>query len=82
MVKISPSHAGSVCSIPGQGARMLHAFQVTNQSIEQNQYCNKFKKHLKKKKGHYNILHLNLVMYMALCVSHLVMSDSLRPHGL
>ena len=43
-VKVSPSHAGGVCSIPGQGARILHAFQGKSQSIKQNQYCNKFKK--------------------------------------
>ena len=56
MVKTSPSNAGTVGSIPGQGAKISHALWPKNQSIKQRQYCDKFNKdfkngaHQKKKK--------------------------------
>ena len=54
MVKTSPSNAGAVGSIPGQGAKISHALRPKNQSVEQKQYCNKVNKdcrvHIKKKK--------------------------------
>ena len=43
-------------SIPGQGAKILHASQPKNQNIKEKQYCNKFNEdfkngpHPKKKK--------------------------------
>ena len=42
-VKTSPSNAGSVSLIPGQGARILHAAKKPH--LEQ--YCNKFSKDFK-----------------------------------
>ena len=57
MVKTSPSNAGGVGSIPGQGAKITHASQPKNQNIKQKQYGNKFNKdfkngpHQKKKKS-------------------------------
>ena len=47
LVKTSPSSAGGVGSIPGQGAGVLHALQPKNQNIKQKQYCNKFNKDFK-----------------------------------
>ena len=44
MVRTSPSNAGGVCSIPGQGARIPHALQSKSQNIKQKQCCNKFNK--------------------------------------
>ena len=44
VVKTSPSNAGDVGSVPGQGAKMLHASGPKNQNMEQKQYCNKFNK--------------------------------------
>ena len=44
MVKTSPSNAGDVGSIPGQGAKIPHASGPKNQNIKQKQYCNKFNK--------------------------------------
>ena len=56
MVKTSTFSAGSMGSIPGQGAKILHASQPVNQNIKQKQYSKKFNKdfkngpHPKKKK--------------------------------
>ena len=47
VVKTSPSNAGGVCSIQGQGAKIPHALQPKNQNIKQKQYCNEFNKDLK-----------------------------------
>ena len=47
VVETSPSSAGSVGSIPGQGTKIPHAFQPENQSMKQKQYCKKFNKDLK-----------------------------------
>ena len=44
MAKTSPSNAGSVDWIPGQGAQIPHALWPKNQNIKQKQYCNKFNK--------------------------------------
>ena len=62
MVKTSPSNAGGVGLIPGQGAKIPHASGPKNQNIKQKQYCNKFnkdfnngphqKKYLKRKKDY------------------------------
>ena len=49
VVKTSPSNAGGVGSIPGQGAKIPHALQPKNQNMKQKQYCNKFNKNFKKK---------------------------------
>ena len=38
------SSAGGAGLIPGQGARIPHAFGARNQNIKQKQYCNKFTK--------------------------------------
>ena len=46
-VKTSPSNAGGVGLILGQGAKMPHALRPKNQNIIQKQYCNKFNKDLK-----------------------------------
>ena len=48
VVKTSPSNAGGVGSIPGQGVKIPHVSQPKNQNIKQKQYCNKFNKDLKK----------------------------------
>ena len=47
MVKTSPSSAGGVGSIPGQGAKIPHASPPKNQNIKQEQHCNKFNKEFK-----------------------------------
>ena len=47
MVKTSTSSAGSMGSIPGQGAKILHASQPVNQNIKQKQYSKKFNKDFK-----------------------------------
>ena len=47
MVKISPSNAGGAGSIPGWGAKSLHASGPKNQNIKQKQYCNEFNKDFK-----------------------------------
>ena len=49
-VKILPSSAGGVGSIPGQGTKIPHASQLKNRNIKQKQYYKKFNKDLKKKK--------------------------------
>ena len=41
MVKTSPSDAGGVGSISGQGPEIPQALGPKNQDIEQQQYCNK-----------------------------------------
>ena len=41
-VKTLISNTGSVGSIPGQGAEILHALEPKSQNIKQKQYCNKF----------------------------------------
>ena len=51
VVKTSPSNAGGVGSIPGQGAKMPHtSWPQKQKNIKQKQYCNKFNKDFKKKK--------------------------------
>ena len=45
MVKTSPSNAGDVGSIPGEGAEIPHASWPKN--IKQKQYCNKFNEDFK-----------------------------------
>ena len=47
VVKTSPSNAGDAGSIPGRGAKILHARWPKNQNIKK--YCNKFNKDFKKK---------------------------------
>ena len=47
MVKTSPSNAGGAGSIPGWGAKILHASGSKNQNIKQKQHCNKFNKDFK-----------------------------------
>jgi len=40
--KTSPSNAGCVGSVPGQGTKIPHALQQENQNVKQKQYCNTF----------------------------------------
>ena len=47
VVKTSPSNAAGTDSIPGRGAKILHASKPKNQNIKQKQYCNKFNKDFK-----------------------------------
>ena len=47
VIKTSPSNAGGVGSIPGQGAKIPHALGPKNQNIKQKQYCNKINKDFK-----------------------------------
>ena len=47
MVEISPSNAGGVGSIPGQGARIPHASWPKNEGIKQKQYITNSIKTLK-----------------------------------
>lgn len=44
MVKTSPSNAGCVGLIPGQGAGIPHVSWLKDQDIEQRQYYNKVNK--------------------------------------
>ena len=67
MVKTLPSSVGGVGSIPGGGAKILHASWPKNQNIKQKQYCNKFKTSkkkstLKKKKTEPGIPDLTLAL--------------------
>ena len=48
VVKISPSDAGSVGSIPDQGVKIPHTSWPKTQNIKQKQYCHKFNKDFKK----------------------------------
>lgn len=41
-VRTSPSSAGGVGLISGQGAKILHALWPKNQNIKHKLYCNKF----------------------------------------
>ena len=49
VVKILPSNAGSMGSIPDQGAKIPHALwpKKKKQNIKHKQYCNKFNKDFK-----------------------------------
>ena len=47
VVKTSLSNAGSLGSIPCQGAKIQHASEPKTQNIKQKQYCNKFNKDFK-----------------------------------
>ena len=47
VVKTSPSNAGGVGLIPGQGAKTLLASQPKSQNKKQQQYCNEFNKDFK-----------------------------------
>ena len=47
MVRTSPSNAGGVGSVPGQGAKIPHASWTKNQSTKQKEYCNKFNEDFK-----------------------------------
>ena len=58
VVKTLPSNAGCAGLIPGQGAKIPHAWRPRNQHIKQKQYCNKLNKNFKngphpKKKMYY-----------------------------
>ena len=63
--KTLPSNVGGAGSIPGRGAKILHASLPKNQNIKQKQYCNKFNKNFKngphqknlKKKKEKNLLY-------------------------
>ena len=44
VVRTSPSNAGGMGSIPGQGAKFPHASPPKNQNIKRKQYGNKFNK--------------------------------------
>ena len=44
VVKTLTSSEGGVGSIPGQGAKILHALWPKNLNMKQKQYCNKFVK--------------------------------------
>ena len=44
VVKSSPSSAGGVGSVPGQGTKIPHASWPKNQDIKQKQYYNKSSK--------------------------------------
>ena len=44
---VKTSNAGSVGSIPGQGAKTSHASRPKNQNTKQKQYCNRFNKDFK-----------------------------------
>ena len=47
VVKTLSSNAKGVSLIPGQGAKMPHAWWPKNQNIKQKQYYNKFNKDFK-----------------------------------
>ena len=47
MFKILPSNAGDIGSIPGWGAKILHASWPKSQNIKQKRYSNKFNKDFK-----------------------------------
>ena len=48
VVKISPSSAGGVGSIPGRGTKIPHALRPKTQNTKQKQYYNKCNKDFKK----------------------------------
>ena len=48
VVKSPPANAEDSGSIPGQGAKIPHAWQPKDQNIKQKQYCSKFNKEFKK----------------------------------
>ena len=54
-VKISPSNAGGVGLIPGQGAKIPHVSRPKNQNIKQKQYCNKSNKDFLKRSTSKNL---------------------------
>ena len=60
MVKTSPSNAGGVDSIPGQGAKIPHASRPKNQNVKQKQYCKKFKKDFKNGPHQKNLLKIRI----------------------
>ena len=47
VVKTWPSNAGVVDLIPGQGAKILHAWRPKNQNVKWKQYCKKFNTYFK-----------------------------------
>ena len=47
VVKISPSYARCVGSIPGRGAKIPHVSLQIKTNIKQKQYCNIFNKDFK-----------------------------------
>ena len=49
VVKLLPSNAEGMSSIPGQGVKIPYASWPKKQNIKQKQYCNKFSKDLKKR---------------------------------
>ena len=48
VIKTSPSDAGGVGLIPGQGVKIPHVSQPKKQNIKQKQYCNRFHEDFKK----------------------------------
>ena len=47
VVKASPSNAGGMDLIPGQGPKIPHILQPKHQNVKEKQYCNKFNKDIK-----------------------------------
>ena len=47
MVETSPSNAGDVGSVSGQGTEIPPTLQPKNQNVRQRQYCNEFSKDFK-----------------------------------
>jgi len=47
VIRVLPSTASSVGSIPGQGAKIPHDSRPRNQNIKQKQYCSKSNKGVK-----------------------------------
>ena len=56
VVETSPSSAGGVGLIPGQGARIPHSLQPRSQNIKQKQYCNGFNQDFKNGPHQKNLL--------------------------
>ena len=50
VVKLLPSNAGGMSSIPGQGVKIPYASWPKKQNIKHKQYCNKFNKDFKKER--------------------------------
>ena len=56
VVETSPSNAGGMGLMPGQGAKIPHASWPKNQNMEQKQYYNKFNKDFKNGPHQKNLL--------------------------
>ena len=77
-VKTMPSNAGRSDSIPSWGSKIPYASWPKNQNIKQKQYCNKFKKDLKKKLSQTQALSYCTFFFKGMCIALYQSVTSLR----